>query len=243
MCREGEGKTVLIWNEETVRYLRDASEWGDYYARLASWIRPHLHRTDHLCDAGCGLGYLSLELSNYVNLIDAIDESEFPLKVLREKAKKRGNIQIINDNIFSFTDDTIYDAMVFSFFGKMEDIAKIAKTRCRGTVFVLKRNYVNHRFSVGTCAAGSDSFANAVNWLRENDVPFVSDTLSLEMGQPLHSPADARRFFSIYDQSDGEITDSFLRSRLIETGRSDFPLYLPQERQVGCLRFQTADLS
>ena len=233
---------MLTWNEETVRYLRDASEWGDYYARLASWIRPHLHQTDHLCDVGCGLGYLSLELSNYVNLISAIDESGFPLKVLREKAKNRGNIRIINDNIFSFTDDAIYDAMLFSFFGKMEDIARIAKTRCSGTVFVLKRNYVNHRFSVGICTAGNDSFANAVNWLRKKDVPFVSDTLSLEMGQPLHSFADARRFFSIYDQSDGEITDSFLRSRLIETGRDDFPLYLPQERHVGCLRFQTADL-
>lgn len=233
---------MLNWNEETVRYLRDASEWGDYHARLAEWMAPHLHKSDHLCDAGCGLGYLTLALSNYVNHITAVDSSEIALSVLREKAKSRKNIRVVADNIFNFTDVEAYDAMVFCFFGKIEEIAKLAKERCRGTVFVFKRNYVNHRFSVGACAAGKDSLANTVSWLREKNVPFAVDTLSLEMGQPLRDREDGRRFFSIYNQSDQNISDSFLRSRLIETGRSDFPLYLPQERQVGCLRFQAADL-
>lgn len=234
---------MLNWNEETAAFLRDASEYGDYYKCLAEWILPHLKGTEHLCDAGCGLGYLTLELSNYVNRITAVDSSEIALQTLGEKAKDRKNIHVINGNINCFTPAEKYDGMVFCFFGKMEEIAKIARTQCKGDLFLFKRNYVNKRFAVGEYSAGDDSFENAVDWLEKRRVPFVSDTLSPEMGQPFRGREDARRFFSLYHPGNGaDITDAFLDSRLIETGRQDFPLYLPQKREVGCLWLQAADL-
>lgn len=234
---------MLNWNEESVHFLKDASEYGDYYKRLAAWIVPHLKGGEHLCDAGCGLGYLTLELSSYVNRITAVDSSEIALSVLREKEKERRNIRTICGNIYSFTPVEKYDVMVFCFFGKMEEIVRIARKQCKGDLFIFKRNYVNKRFAVGEYPAGDNSFANAVDWLKTRRVPFASDTLSLEMGQPFRSREDARRFFSLYHPGNGaDITDAFLDSRLIETGRQDFPLYLPQKREVGCLRFQAADL-
>ena len=235
---------MLNWNEETAAFLRDASEYGDYYKCLAAWIIPHLKGNEHLCDAGCGLGYLALELSNYVNRVTAVDSSEIALQTLEEKAEDKQNIHIQCGNINYFTPAEKYDVMVFCFFGKMEEIAQIARTQCGGEIFVFKRNYVNHRFAVGEHPTGSDSFANAVTWLRERCIPHVSDTLSLEMGQPFHSREDARRFFSLYHPGDvADITDAFLDSRLIETGREDFPLYLPQKREIGCLRLRVEDLS
>lgn len=232
---------MFVWNEEMVRFLRDASEYSDYHARLAEWMSPYLHRAGHLCDVGCGLGYLTLALSNYVNQITAVDQSEIALAVLREKAAEKPNITVLCDNVYHFTEHHKYDDMVFSFFGKMDEIAQIAKKNCRGTVFALKKNYVNHRFTEGDHPVGDDSFRNAVEWLNRRGVPFVSETLTLEMGQPLKSRDEARRFFALYNRG-GEITDAFLDSRLIETGREDFPLYLPQKREVGCLRFEAADL-
>ena len=232
---------MFVWNEEMVRFLRDASEYGDYHARLATWMMPHLHRSDHLCDVGCGLGYLTVELSNYVNYITAVDTSEIALDVLRKTAAGKQNITIRCDNVYHFTANDKFDCMLFSFFGKMEEIVEIAKKHCRGTVFVLKKNYGNHRFSVGDCPVGDDSFRNAVEWLKERRIPFVSETLSLEMGQPLKSREEARRFFALYNRG-GEITDAFLDSRLVRTGREDLPLYLPQKREVGCLRLEAADL-
>ncbi len=234
---------MFVWNEEMVRFLRDASEYGDYYRRLAAWIVPHLKGADHLCDAGCGLGYLTLELSNYVNHITAVDSCEIALQTLREKARNKQNIHILSGNIKDFTPTEKYEAMVFSFFGKMEEIHPIAKQQCRGTVFLFKKNYVNHRFTPGEYRAGDDSYANAVNWLEKKRIPFIGQTLSLEMGQPLRSLEEARRFFALYSRGDREeITDAFLQTRLLETGRQDFPLYLPQKREVGCLRFAAADL-
>lgn len=232
---------MFTWTEEMVRFLRDASEYGDYHARLAAWMAPHLHPSDHLCDVGCGLGYLTLELSNYVNHITAVDISETALAVLREKAEGKQNITVLYDNVNHFTVLEKYDSVLFSFFGKMDEIARIAKKNCRGTVFALKKNYVNHRFTAGEYPVGDDSFQNAVEWLKQRGVPFAAETLSLEMGQPLRNRDDARRFFALYNRG-GEITDAFLDSRLAETGREDFPLYVPQKREVGCLRFEAADL-
>lgn len=234
---------MFVWNNEMARFLRDASEYSDYYTRLAEWIAPYLQPGDRVCDVGCGLGYLSMALSNYVKQITAIDRSEIALDMLRNHPKRAGNISCCCGDIFCDNSGQIYDAMVFSFFGKMEEIALAAKNRCRGEIFAFKKNYGNHRFTAGAYPVGDDSFDRAVDWLRRRGVPFSSETLCLEMGQPLRSREEAYRFFALYHRGDAaEISEAFLNSRLVETGREDFPLYLPQKREVGCLRFRAADL-
>lgn len=57
---------------------------------------------------------------------------------------------------------------------------------------------------------GDDSFENAVQWLTERGIPYESDTLLLEMGQPLRSREEARQFFALYHRGDvSDITDDF----------------------------------
>lgn len=237
---------MFRWSEDMVRFMRQASEYGDYHRRLAEWMRPALHPGDHVCDAGCGLGYLSLALAPCVRLVTAADRSAEALKVLRENCALRGigNIDIRCGDLFSLPPRAPYDAMVFCFFGRMEEIAAIAKAQCRGTVFAFKKNYDTHRFSVGRHATGSDSFTTAKAWLTAHGVPFAAEELTLELGQPFRSWEDARRFFTIYscDEDKSVITDAFLRGKLVETGRADFPLYMPHQRPVGCLKFSAEDL-
>ena len=64
------------------------------------------------------------------------------------------------------------------------------------------------------------------------------------MGQPLKDLAEARTFFELYSQDEDKsvITDDYLRSRVLETGRSDYPLYIPQARKLGWLRFNAGDI-
>lgn len=237
---------MFEWHNDMIRFMRDASNYGDYHDRLAEWMLPELQASDHICDAGCGLGYLSLSLSPHVRQITAADCSEAALSVLRENcvSRKIKNIDILSGDIFSSRPQTPFDAMVFCFFGRMEEIAAVAKVQCRGTVFAFKKNYHTHRFSVESHPAGDDSFSAGIRWLTEHGVPFVSEELKLEMGQPLRSWDEARHFFELYshDTDKSVITDAFLRSKLIETGRKDFPLYLPHIRSVGCLRFSAENL-
>lgn len=237
---------MFQWNEEMVRFMRTASEYGDYHRRLVQRMRPALHSADHICDAGCGLGYLSLALAPYVRRVTAADRSEAALDVLRQNCAARGirNIDILSGELQPVPLAAPYDAMVFCFFGRMEEIAAVAKAQCRGTVFVFKKNYTSHRFSVGEHPAGWDSFRAGADWLTERGVPFEAETLEPEMGQPFRSMEEARQFFRLYsrDADKAAITDEFLRSRLAETGREDFPLYLPHKRQVGYLQFESKDL-
>ena len=237
---------MFQWNEEMVRFMRTASEYGDYHRRLVQRMRPALHSADHICDAGCGLGYLSLALAPYVRRVTAADRSEAALDVLRQNCAARGirNIEILSGELQPVPLAAPYDAMVFCFFGRMEEIAAVAKAQCRGTVFVFKKNYTSHRFSVGEHPAGWDSFRAGADWLTERGVPFEAETLEPEMGQPFRSMEEARQFFRLYsrDADKAAITDEFLRGRLAETGREDFPLYLPHQRPVGCLKFSVEDL-
>lgn len=234
------------WSKDMVRFMRRASEYGDYNERLVDWMYPHLHENDRVCDAGCGLGYLSLALAPYVGQITAIDRNGDALKVLQENCAQRHitNIDTRCGDIFTLPPEMPYDAMVFCFFGRMEEIAAIAKAQCRGTVFAFKKNYAIHRFSVGQHPAGNDSFTVAKEWLIAHKVPFAVQETELELGQPFISWDDARQFFEIYsrDEDKSVITDAFLREKLVETGRTDFPLYMPHKRSVGCLRFEATDL-
>lgn len=238
---------MFQWNEEMIAFMRDASEYSSYHRHLARWMLPDLHPEDHICDAGCGLGYLSLALAPHVRRVTAADRSEAALSVLRENCTARGigNIDILpGDLLRSAPSQAVYDAMVFCFFGRMEEIVSIARRQCRGPVFVFKKNYVSHRFSVESHPTGGSGFSTGRSWLAEQGIPFTADTLELELGQPFRSPEAARRFFLLYtrDEDPSLITDDFLRSRLVQTGQPDFPLYMPHKRPIGCIKFSAEDL-
>ena len=75
-------------------------------------------------------------------------------------------------------------------------------------------------------------------------IPFHAVERELPMGQPFRTIDDARRFFQLYRRPDDTtpVTDDFLRQRLTATGREDFPLYLPQNRRFGLLRWETCEI-
>ena len=55
----------MIWTEESIAFLRDAAAMSDYYRVIAGKIAPHLPENAHVCDAGCGIGELSIALAPY----------------------------------------------------------------------------------------------------------------------------------------------------------------------------------
>ena len=58
--------------------------------QLTALLLPYLKPTDHICDAGCGLGYLSLALSSHAAHITAAERDAAALSVLRQELDARG---------------------------------------------------------------------------------------------------------------------------------------------------------
>lgn len=238
---------MQLWYKDMVRFMRDASEYGTYNQKLAQILAPYLTKQMHICDAGCGLGYLSLALSPYVGKISSVEKNPNAVAVLEENCRRFGidNIVPCCGEISEVTPQRKYDAMVFCFFGGIHEILETVKKQCDGQVFIITRNYTTHRFSVGSHPTGSYGYRGAREVLKQQGIPYEEQILDVEFGQPLRNLEDARSFFELYskDEDKNVITDEFLRSKVVSTDDERFPLYMPHLRNLAILRFQTSDLT
>ena len=234
------------WTPDMIRFMADASAYGDYHQRIAEMLLPYLGTAGQICDAGCGLGDLSVALAPFVPGVTCVEIKPQAAAFLRAQcaAKNITNIEVLEGDIRLLPPREPYDAMIFSFFGRSEEILEIAGAQCKGTVTVIKKNYSIHRFSVGNHPTGPDGYSHMQALLTERGIPFESRTAALEFGQPFHCFEDVRAFYNCYsrDEDPGLMTDAFLRSRVVETGREDFPLYMPHQRQIGLICFQSGDI-
>lgn len=234
------------WYEDMIRFMRQASEYGTYNQLLLEKMQPYLHEDMHICDAGSGLGYLSLAMAPYVRLITAVEKHPGAANVLEENCLRLGirNICSRCTDMEELLPEERYDAMVFCFFGQIPQILRLAKQQCRGRVFVFTRNYEHHRFSVGTHPTGWEGFPDLQAALQALEIPAHHEVFQAEHGQPLRSLQDARRFFELYSK-DGDtslLTDDFLLSKVIPTGREDFPFYMPHSRDLAFVTFLAGDI-
>lgn len=237
---------MQYWYEDMVRFMKDASEYGTYNQELAKLLAPHLNKNMHICDPGCGLGYLSLALAPHVGQVTSIEKNPDAVAVLEENCRRFGISNIVPKcgELEELPPDKPYDAMVFCFFGFIDEILAAVKQQCSGNVFIITRNYTTHRFSVGSHKTGSYGYKTASETLTALGIPYEEKIFDLEFGQPFRNLEDARRFYEMYSKDSDKtvITEEFLRSKVVETGREDFPLYMPHRRHLALLKFDANDL-
>lgn len=237
---------MFRWTDDMIRFMADAAGHTDFHRRLASELLPYLHPDDAVCDAGCGLGYLSLALAPHVRHITAAERDDAALAVLRRELAARHieNVTPLCADVFTHRPAEPYDAMVFCFFGSMDEILSVAAARCRGTVIAVKRDQTGHRFTVTKQPLGGTHVVDAACRLSELGIPYELKRTAFRFDQPFRSWEDARRFFEVYRRRDDVslITDALLRERLEETGDSEFPWRLPSLRPAGILVFDAAKI-
>ena len=64
---------MFRWTDDMIRYMADAGRQTDFHRRLTAELLPYLSPQDRVCDAGCGLGFLSLALAPHVRHVTAAD--------------------------------------------------------------------------------------------------------------------------------------------------------------------------
>lgn len=231
------------WTPDTIRFMLDAAERSDYYQTIAKRASAYFPPGAHVCDAGCGLGILSLALLPYCRRVTAIDVNPAPLDVLRARLadRRRERLEIVCGNMLTLRRGERYDAMVFCLFGSMEEILEIASVQCAGPVIAVKRDYLGHRVLSGGPSAGHDVAERAEGLLRRLGIPCRTERFTLEMGQPFHSLKDAECFFRAYDQEHPPDFDAFCR-RLVPGPAPEYPYYLPVRKPLCLLAFQAEDV-
>lgn len=236
---------MFYWTQEMVDFMRDAAEYSACYRLLADAICERLPPARHVCDAGCGLGFLSCELAARFPLVTAADVSGRALEVLRAQTAARGisNVQILQADLTRFTPPEPYEAMVFCMFGSTRQTLRIAKRCCKGRIVMVKKGYTHHRFSLGEVPLRDETQRTAAQELCALGIPFAMQTQSFEMGQPLRSLEEAVRFFRLYSKdAPGAVTPEAVAARLVQTGQRRFPLYLPQKKELALFTIQTDEL-
>ena len=138
-------------------------------------------------------------------------------------------------DVLAYTPPVPFDAMVFCFFGSMEEILAAALRQCRGTVLAVVRDDVCHRFSGAPRAPGRHSFDAACGVLDAHGIPYTAQRAALDFPQPFRTLEDARTFLTLY--GGGAPAEDDLRAKLISTGDPNFPWQLPGVRRFGLIAF------
>lgn len=229
---------MFEWTEERVSFMADACERTDFHEKLAALLSPYLKKTDSVCDAGCGLGYLSLALSPLVGHVTAAERDDRALDVLRRQLARRHirNVTPLCTDVLAYTPPEPFDAMVFCFFGSMEEIVAAARRQCRGTVLAIVRDDTCHRFSGAPREPERHSFESACGYLERQGIPYTSRRMALDFPQPFCTREDARRFMALYGREDAA---EALRTSLVSTGDPEFPWQLPGVRRFGLIVIST----
>ena len=185
--------------------------------------------------------------TDFYRTVTAVEREQRALAVLERELALRHieNVYPCCEDVFAHRPEKPYDAMVFCFFGGMDEILSAAKAQCRGRVIAVKRDQTAHRFTVTRQPlGGSHGLEAACRRLEELGIPYELKRTAFRFDQPFRSLEDARRFFALYRRQDDAalITEALLRERLEATGDAVFPWWLPSLRPAGILLFDTSNI-
>ena len=234
------GHNTYRWTPETVRFMADAARFGQFPAILAQAVADAVPDRGHICDAGCGTGWLSRALTRYFPAVTAADVSAEALSALRAAPLPRG-LEILQADLFTYTPPVPFDAMVFCFFGSLAQTLAIARRCCCGTLVLLKRSRAARQFSGG--APHQNTTRSTEDALNALGLPFRLRSLRVEMGQPLRTEADAIRFARAYSAAPAQLDPEAVLARLRPIPDDpEFRFFLPREREIGLIALDTASL-
>ena len=236
-------RSMFRWTPDMVRFMADAADHNGSATALAEILAKHLPEGT-ICDAGCGVGGLSLALAEKFQKVVAADLSAEALESLRSR-NTHENLEIRRCDILSARPETPYDAMVFCFFGGTEEILRAVRQQCRGTAAIIKKISDLHSFSLtAKRRKKSRGFGALRAELDKLGVPYRVVETEVDMGQPFRSVEDAVLFFHIYSRDDdpATITEDTVKPRLVPRDNAEFPWYLPVLERVGILFLDAADV-
>ncbi|MEE1087051.1 MAG: class I SAM-dependent methyltransferase [Schaedlerella sp.] len=232
---------IYQWNPEMIQFMNQAAKDSIYYEELASHIIPHITEDCIVCDVGCGLGYLAIEIAKYCKKVYAVDISEDVIDELKKrlKAEQIENVEALCVDAFKWKPEDQIDTTVYCMFGSLEEIDQIGKHLEVSQQFVVRRLAKEHRFKIKEHKPRKHRHS-AQGMLEELEqkgriCDYVEMTASLD--QPFKNLKEAVRFFELYNKTEEKITLEDVKERLIKQENEEYPYVFPAEKRMGLIHF------
>lgn len=222
------------WNDKTCAWMKDASEYTLYNKKLAEILHAHMGENETVCDMGCGLGLVDLELIKFSKSICCVDLSEWAVNYLNKTAaENKLAIEAHCADGVSFVGK--WDTVLALFHATPAMAALNYLPRAEKRVILLTHDVPKdlkmNKFMIKKCSNVEDTCA----WLDAHGVHYTVERHALEFGQPHRSFEDALDYTRTF--SSGRASEEELAAHTKEivrpTGREDFPLYTPKIRHFG----------
>ena len=227
-------------------YMDDASKFGTFHKDIAKLIDSYCENKDSIIDAGCGIGALSLELSNYFGEVISVDNNEAPLKMLKSNIKdlNKSNIKIICSDINSLKLSKKISNALFCFFGDLDFVLDFAKENCTGKVIVISRLWEEYRFSLDKKAHNRKSGKNYEQILKSKNIPYEKILKQYDMGQPLRNEKEAIDFFRLYSKDDNksEVVFDDIKDKLELIENKEYQYYFPVNKEISIIIIDARDI-
>lgn len=229
------GELSYSWNENTITWFLRASAYTCFHRILAKAILPHLEANDSVCDIGCGLGRLDLELAPHVAEMTALDINPDVVRILDGDATAQNHQHLSAICMDAAMLSSVYDVVIMSFYGKIDSELENFERCCKKKIIRIVNEQNHSRLYPGAHRRTKKDTVSIVRQalLREKR-SFHLDLVSAEFGQPLRTWQEATEFVRHHapEACEQEIS-AFLDEQIIQTAHEEFPLYLPNQKSVG----------
>ncbi|EHQ90565.1 class I SAM-dependent methyltransferase [Desulfosporosinus youngiae] len=220
------------WNSQTIRWYEEANAYSGFFGKVAGLIAPMLQGYSTLCDIGCGLGLLDLELSSSIGSITCLDINPNALAALQKniEARQIGNLE---PRLMDCRDlEGEWDVICISFFGSRE--IENFLPYCRELIAVVGKQQQSELYPEKYRKFSKNTAEKVEEVLKEKGMDYVLREAAFEFGQPFHSQADAEDFVRTHCPAiSPEDLSSFLEESLKATGDSQLPWVIPRLKSFG----------
>ena len=223
----------IEWNEKNCRWFKEASSFTGFHKTLAQKILPLLEPGDTLCDIGCGLGRLVIEIAPYLSEILAVDTNEYAINTLKQDVEHSG-IGNVRTRRCDFAEvEGSFDVVLLSLFGHL-DIQKVFKLCRRRIIRIVSASQKSGLYPQRHRREVKNFVPLTQEELSKLGIDFKLELCTFEFGQPLRTKQDAASFVqSNAPEANKEEIDEFLSENIQSTGNADFPFYLPYSKDLG----------
>lgn len=227
---------IFKWNSNTIKWYQDANEYTRFFKNLADLIAPKLEGYSTLCDIGCGLGLVDIELSSKIQQITCIDINKNAIKALEDNIQNR-EITNIETRIMDFNDiNESWDVMLLSFFASC-NIEKLLP-HCKQLIVISNKDKGDPFFKKYRTYSKA-TYDEVEQMLKDKGIEYSLTKTTLEFGQPLVSVEDGKNYLKNFSSNiSDDVLNDYLNKNLTKTNNSKYPYYLPKEKPIGIFQIK-----